>query len=643
MSDAAANRRAAASPRRRRSGGLDAALRRLSGSVSMSADLSPLLAVLAGAGLLLIAVGNNLSREGFDGGQPLFWAGLVTIYAPITLRLCSRSATRRERLALSLLLGGALYLVKVIYSPTGFTLHDEFGTWRQTFDLIHTGQPFSSNPIVTGYAGFPSLELITSAVHQLAGPRIFIAATILIGVARVLLILGLFVFIERAADSSRVAGVAIAVYVCNPSFLYFDSQFGYESLALVVAVALLLVGQRWVERDSPGRDWNAPAMVATMAVLAATLALTHHMSSYAMTGFFAVWTLTIMVGAKGSWRPQRPSLNGPLLPCLLMGGAAVAWFAIEASHVTTSELGDVVKGAFESVIHLFVGDSSGSKKLFQSAGQTNTILARILGVASVVPLLAVIPLGLWRTWRGPEENPLWRALAIVAFFYPVTLLLRLTEAGTETSQRASEFVFVGLAFVCGLLIAGLPPLANRTALYGRALAGMALATVIFLGGFIVGESPVTRQPGQFLVGGEARATSPQGLAAARFAAAELPPGSRFISDRPNGNMIASYGGLTRVVGSIEGLQISRVFLSEVFDETDRRIVTNDAIDYIVVDRRLSHETPAGGYYYESSEPEANAYKEPVGAGALRKFNHVEGLNRIFDNGAIAIYDTAGIR
>ena len=69
----------------------------------------------------------------------------------------------------------------------------------------------------------------------------------------------------------------------------------------------------------------------------------------------------------------------------------------------------------------------------------------------------MIPLGLWRTWRTPDSSPLWRALALVALLYPVTLGLRLTQAGTETSQRASEFVFVGLAFVAGLLIGELPP------------------------------------------------------------------------------------------------------------------------------------------------------------------------------------------
>jgi hypothetical protein len=536
-------------------------------------------------------------------------------------------------------------VAKVLYAPTGYVLHDELATWRQTSDLILNGQPLSANPLVSGYAGYPGLEAITAALSQLSGLRIFVSGTLVIGIARLLLMASLFLFFERSLRSARAAGIAIAIYACNPSFLYFDSQFGYESLALVIAAAILLLALQWTEPDSPGRNWNGPGMVAAMAAMAATVAVTHHMTSYALAGFLALWALMIAIAPTAlpaSRRVRHHWVDGPALPALFVAAAAALWFIFEASHVTTSELGHVFEESFESVLHLITGES-GSKALFQSAGQTNTTIARILGVASIVPLLAIIPLGLWRTWRRPDPNPLWRALAVVALFYPATLLLRLTQAGTETSQRASEFVYVGLAFVGALLLNELPLRGNRLGRPLRLLAMAGLATVIFLGGFIVGESPTTRQPGSFIVGGETRAVTPQGVAAAQFALAALPPGSRVVVDRPNSTLISSYGRLDRVGGSIEGIPVVRLFFSRNFDPIDQRIVSNDAIDYIVVDRRLSHEVPSGGYYFESTESRANTYKQPIESASLRKFNHVKGLSRIFDNGAIAIYDTSGLR
>jgi hypothetical protein len=608
----------------------------------VSLGLAPLLALVAASGLLMVAFGNNAARLEEGQAQPLFWGGLIVIYLPLTLRLFSVSASRAERLCICVLLGLALYLVKVLYSPTGFTLHDELATWRQTSDLFLSGQPLSENPIVNGYAGYPGLEAITAALTHLTGMRIFISGTVVIGIARALLIVGLFLFFERALGSARTAGVAIAIYACNPSFLYFDSQFGYESLALVIGAAILLLALQWNVADSPGRSWNRGGMVAAMVVLAATLAVTHHMTTYAITGFLLLWTVTIAVSPRPPKGKRHAWLDGPALPGLILGTAAVLWFVFEASHVTTSELGHVFEGSFNSIVDLITGDS-GSKALFQSAGQTNSTAARLLGVGSVVPLLLMIPLGLWMTWLRGRSNPLLRALAVVAAFYPLTLLLRLTAAGTETSQRASEFVFVGLAAVTALVLAQLPWQGDRVRRLGLGLGLAALATVIFLGGFIVGESPTTRQPGSFIVGGETRAITPQGVAAARFALEELPAESRVLVDRPNSILVSSYGHLNRVGGSIEGIPVMRIFFSDSFDAVDQQIISNDAIDYIIVDRRLSHEVPAGGYYFEGTERRANTYKKPIESAALRKFNHVDGLSRIFDNGVIAIYDTAGLR
>ena len=621
-----------------------------------SLGLAPLLAVVAAGGLLMIAFGNNAARVGQGEAQPLFWGGLVVVYAPIALRLLSKSASREERIALALLLGGALYMVKVLYDPTKFVLHDELATLRQTLDLIASGQALTPNPIVSGYAGFPGLEMVTAALSQLADLSIFLSGTIVVGVARLALMLALFLFFERAIGSTRAAGIAVAIYACNPSFLYFDSQFGYESVALVIGASLLLLTMHWSGPVASGADRNAAGTVVGIGIVAATVAVTHHITSYAMAAFLGLWALVAAFSvplpssrSATESRPdrlqtlfQKPWLYGPGLPALVMTGAAVFWFVFEAGQVTTAELGDVLKEAIESVINLITGES-GSKTLFESGNQTNTTAARILGVASIVPLLAVIPLGLLRTWRSRDVNPLWRALAIVACFFPVTLLFRLTQAGTETSQRASEFVYVGLAFVMALLLHELPWRGDRPRRLGIGLALTCLATVIFLGGFIVGESPVTRQPGTFLVGGETRAISPQGIAAAKFAARELPPNSRVLADRPNSTLVSSYGGLEWVSGSIEGIPVSRVFFSEKFDAVDQQVISNDAIDYIVVDRRLTHETPAGGYYFESSETGAHRYDEPLDVAAIRKFNHVRGLSRIFDNGAIAIYDTSGLR
>jgi hypothetical protein len=177
----------------------------------------------------------------------------------------------------------------------------------------------------------------------------------------------------------------------------------------------------------------------------------------------------------------------------------------------------------------------------------------------------------------------------------------------------------------------------------KALALTAVALIVYLGGFIIGELPATRQPGPFLVGAEDRSISPQGLDAARFAASELPAHSRILVDRQNGMLMTSYGELNPVFGRIDGIPVTRVIFSKTFDRADRRVIKDDLIDYIVVDRRLTRELPVLGYYFESEEPGAFRRKEPISVSSIAKFRNVRGLSKVYVNGPITIYDTSGMR
>lgn len=618
------------------------------------------LAVLAACGLLMVAFGNNAARDGAGHAQILFWGGLVVIYAPIALRLLSPSSSRLECLALSILLGTSLFIVKILYNPVGFIPHDEMATLRQTWELLETGHFFSANPIVQGYAGYPGLEAMTAALSQVSDRSAFVAAMVVIGVARVTLMLVLFLFLERVSRSHRVAAIGVAVYACNPSFLYFDSQFGYESLALAVGAVLLLASLRWTTASPAQRQSNAAGVVAAMALLSMTLVTTHHLTTYAMLAFLSAWALVMQLGRR-RWvlkvgklhltlpatRPKDSThlpgfkwFDGPALPALFLYIAGGLWLILVARDVTGAELGGVFTDTFSSLGNLITGQS-GSKALFSAGnGQTNTAIARMLGIASIIPFLCIIPFGFSRTWLRAGSSALWRTLSLVALLYPVTLGLRLTLAGTETSQRASEFVFVGLAFVTGQLIVERFQTGNRWLRRGGTAAIAAVGTIAFLGGFIVGESPTTRQPGPYLVGAESRSVSAESLAAARFADEHLPPHSRILADRVNATLLGGLGHLDPVIGQINEIPVSRVFFSRTYDATDQEVISEDAIEYIVVDRRFVETLPDSGFYYEKGEPSNG---EAISREALQKFAGVEGLDRIYDNGAIAIYDTARLR
>lgn len=596
-----------------------------------SPGVLPLLAVVAAVGLLLIALGNNAAREEADGATTLFWAGLVLIYGPIAYRLLSASPSRTERIGLVVLMGVALFLVKVLYSPLLYPPFDELATWRQTDDLLEGGRPFTTNPIASGFPGFPGLETAAAAIVQLTGLSIFQAGIVLIGVARAGLMLALFLAIERISGSARAAGIGVGVYALNPSFLYFDSQFAHESLALMLGATLFLVAVAW---SQPRRlePRTSLGFVLAIVLLSWVVTITHHMTSYLLAAFFVVWAVMAKLA---SGRAARL-----VFPAVLLVASTVAWFVFVAGDDTIEELGNVFSGAIDSVLRLITG-GSGPKTLFQGSSEHNTTLARVFAFASVIPLLALLPFAVRRALRA--RDPLWYALTAVAVLYPITLGLRLTLSGTETSQRASEFVFVGLAFFAAVLISELPNPSSRLLRGLRSnLSLAALGTVMLLGAFIVAELPTTRQPGPFLVGADARSVGAHGLEAARFADRHLPRSSRVLADRPNGTLLGSYGGLDPVLGQIDGIPVARVLFRERFDRVDRKVIRDDEIAYVVVDQRLSRELPSLGFYIEPDEPGAFTREEPIDAAALDKFRLDSELNRIYTNGPIAIYATSRV-
>lgn len=611
------------------------------GRISLGA--MPLLALLAAGGLILVALGDNLAREGRTGAQPLFWAGLAVIYAPIAYRLFGSGAGRAERIGLVLSLALSLYLVKVLRSPAEFVRFDELGWWRATHESILTGGLFESNPLNPATAGFPSLAAVTAALSQLSGLSIFHAGLIVIGLARAVLVLALFLFLERLTGSARGAGVGIVVYACNPSFLYFDAQFGYESLALGLAAAFLLASLRWsrIERVAVGTDFTDVA--ALVVLLACGLVVTHHMTSLAVIGFVCLWLLLRWLRLRRGEAEEARTM-GPLLPAVAIGVAFVLWFAFVAGGETINELGGVFSRAFNSIVDLVAG-SEGSKRLFSGSSESQPLAARALAIASVVPVLALLAAGLRALWRERVRDSLWLALAIVALLYPVTLGLRLTQAGSETSQRASEFVFLGIAFLAAVLVARRPrrgsgtrPARARRALVRIALTAVALLT--FVGAFLLGELQATRQPGSYLVGAEDRSVTPQGLAAAGFAAAHLEPRSRMLTDRTTATLLGSYGGMDPIFGRYDGISLPRVLFAPQFEHADERVIHGQSLSFVVVDRRLSREPPLIGYYVESDEPGAFVRRRAVGRRVLEKLSTVPNVSKIYSNGQIVIYDTS---
>jgi hypothetical protein len=557
---------------------------------------------------------------------PAYWASLLTMVAPVSLRLASAAACRTERLGLVVSLGLALYLVKVFHSPVDFTFSDEFGHWRTATDLLQTGRLYSENPLISVSALYPGLEIITTALVNLSGLSIFETSVILLGLSRLILVFSLFGLYEQISGSARVAGIAALLYMANPNFVLFGAQFAYESLSLPLAALVLYTAACRATSPAGGRT------ELTLAILLGTgaVVVTHHLTSYALIGFLGVWTAVGFVCGRLSGQQTNPS--GAFLVAVV---ASLGWLVYVAT-LTIGYLAPNLGGGLSELVRLISGEAI-SRQLFRSfSGQEAPLWEQFMGYASVGLVLLALPFGLLQVWRGHRNSQLALTMGLGALAYPVSLALRLTPRGAETSNRSSEFLFIAVAFVLAVGIHALWLSSSSSRI--RSMAFAVWATIIFVGGLIVGWGPWARLPGPYLLSADTRSIEGQGLAAAAWAPDHLGQGNRIATDRINRLLLGSYGAQRPVTLYADRINTPLLFLAEEFGPPEQKILANGRLRYLVVDRRLSSGLPTVGVYFERGEPETYRRTTPISSAALEKFDHLEMVSRVFDSGDIAIYD-----
>jgi hypothetical protein len=355
------------------------------------------------------------------------------------------------------------------------------------------------------------------------------------------------------------------------------------------------------------------------------------MTSYALLAGLTVWAITAALRRRSSvsWTPVA----------IVAGATAVmaaAWLLV-AGDAVWAELSPVIRGAGEGLWQIVSGSSPAKAPFTAAKGHTDPTYIRLLGVASVICLLGALPWGLFATWKARARHPALIMLGLVALVYPATLALRLSLAGTETSNRASEFLFLGLGAVIGFAylrwlrepIDG----GRRSGSIRLALTGLLCVTT--LGGITVGTSSTALLPGPYRVAADSRSITPENVAAARWARVHLPFDSRQLTDSSNKALMAAYGLQDPQGGTSLGRDVAAIFSAHELGKGVMRMISYDDIEYLVVDTRLASELPRSGHYFDSGEP--NSPVEPLRLEALKKFSHSRLLDKIYSSGDIRIY------
>jgi hypothetical protein len=616
----------------------------------------PLLCFSNSLALILIALAYTGSRRGSDWASAVYWLGLLVIFAPTAIRLVQREVARKERIALVVLLGCSLYIVKVLHSPLDFTFYDEFLHWQTANNILQTHFLFTENSLLPVSPLYPGLEIITTAFANLSGLSVVEAGILLLGVAREALMLALYLFFERISGSEQVGGIAALLYTANSNFLLFDSQFSYETLSLPIATTVLYLVASQTQDVQNVRRFLTHFMLALPLIV--MVAITHHLTAYVLAGFLGLWTFAALL--RNRLERHWIALGAFTLAALV---SVIGWTALVGNSVA-SYLGPVFRSGINELLGILNLDSTG-RELFQSASGINSPLwERAVGIASIVCILLMLPAGAFQiifspfrryrvakqvtvlpasalqNWFRYRHSAAALALAALVVLHPVMQGFRLTSSGWEIANRSSEFLFWAIAFILavGVLLIGSLKLPRRLWLFGFA----AWAGIIFVGGAISGWPPWARLPGSYLVSADTRSIEPEGILAARWVGQNLPAYSRIGTDRINSLLVSVYGNQRAITHLADGVYLAPVFFSHTFGSPERTELILSGAQYLLVDERMSTNLPLVGVYFEAGEPSINEGRSPIDGTALAKFDHIPHVSRIFDSGDIRLYDMGGI-
>ncbi|WP_167587416.1 hypothetical protein [Kineococcus rubinsiae] len=578
-------------------------------------------------GLLSMAFAVDRARTtGDDGGatQVLWELGLVLVVAPAALVVAWPRVPAAARTTVAVAAVVALQLSRTVLYPTRFMFHDELLHANLLRIIGDTGRLFGENPLLPITSYYPGLEVVTDGVRDLTGLGAHTSSVLVLLAARLVLGLGIVVVVARITRSARAGAIAVVVYACNPQMLFFNSQFSYQTLALPLAVLTVAV---FLTRERGRRRGLVLPVLAMAAVV-----VTHHVTAALLVAAFVGWFVLELV-----LRRRREDEAGALA---VVAGAGVVVFAAmlaNPGNTLASYLGSIVTSSSSDLSSLVEGRQT--KALFaNTAGVGPAPWEQVLLIGALLVTVAALLPSLWaaRAWFRARHTPA-ALLVLVAVLYPVIPGGHVARATAEVGDRAAGFVFLGVAFVVAWWFARHAPTRRRAGIFGAA------ATFTFLGGVVLGSGTVAAQlPGPFLVSADARSVDADNLAAADWMATALPADSRVYADRVTGLLAAADGGQFTVRHISTGIDASRLVLSPDFGEEDVRLVREAGIRYVVVDRRDAFGLPNQGVYIESGEFGSDGRTTPVPAAALQKFDDVKGVDRIYDNGSIAVYDVSGL-
>lgn len=600
--------------------------------------------VLAGAAAVgAITIGISYGRATTSSADrshyAIFWVGVLVFMLPAVAYLCSAGASRLGRVGTTVGIAMYLYVPKLLRDPTGPLYHDELAHWRQVKDIASAGHLYVPNSIIPIVRDYPGLHIVTLTVQMATGLSTWGAAIAVLLATHVLTLIAVFLIVEGHTGKPRAAAIAAVIYSLNSSYMYFHTQFAYESLGIGLFFLAVLSMQRMEKATSPSerRAWTATAIC-----VCATLIATHHLSSVFLAFVLLVWA------AAAHWKARRDRtissvsvarLSSLVAACEL--GMIALWFHFVAP-ASLRYLSPYLGNATKQLLSLFGGKNTGARTtLFMQS--TEPFWERASALASPLLLLVLAVFVLSRIRGRWNRSATSTTLTLLGLCYFPSIPFILASAGAEGARRSWAFSYAGLAFLVAPLICILLEAHPRLPSLQRRIAALAMAFILFVvvlvGNVAAGLNEYYRFPGPYAFGSDTRSLTPELLATSDWFLHELGPQQRIVSDRYTSLALAAFG-LQRMGAPAAGFPAYDLwFKNRRPNDFLLGELSSSRYQYLVIDKRTAYLVPVVGVYFSPDEP-TNAVRKsqlPISAASLAKFEHYPWTEKVFESNAYVVY------
>jgi hypothetical protein len=210
-----------------------------------------------------------------------------------------------------------------------------------------------------------------------------------------------------------------------------------------------------------------------------------------------------------------------------------------------------------------------------------------------------------------------------------------TSDGQELSGRAATYIYIPVSVIAALALTRLVNSAPMRRLGAAATAFVAAAVVaLLIDGLSNGWPPFwERIPGPHQVASFEASVDPQEVAVSYWSLAQLGPGNVIAADSGIYPVLIGYGDQN------PQQQVTFLYSTPTWTLPVAQQAAALNMQYVETDTRLTKTLSLAGNDFPDQK---NATPATVPLAYLTKYNHIEGVARVYDDGTINFYDLVSL-